>query len=151
MYSFIYIHQFVQWLGISDDNAKNAIIASVITCAPVTLIMNPFDVVSTRMYNQETKLYYSDIADCFKKIFEREGLYGFYKGSVAQYLRLAPHTILTLMCWEYLTRKGIELRAQELDGVSRIMPESELKPVTIWERAEDRWKQVKKALRDSNK
>jgi len=146
MFSFIYIHQFVQWLGITEDNSSNAMMASVITCAPVTLIMNPFDVVATRMYNQELKLYYADITECFKKIFEREGVYGFYKGSIAQYLRLAPHTIITLMCWEHLTRKGIEYRSKDIDNVTVLLPEGSKIKSTIWDEASKKVKTAREGL-----
>ncbi|KAI6047890.1 hypothetical protein EDC04DRAFT_33861 [Pisolithus marmoratus] len=57
------------------------------------------------MYNQPTvtgpdgrrrgSLYRSPI-DCLWKTFKAEGVYGWYKGSTAHFLRIAPHTIITL-------------------------------------------------------
>ncbi|XP_068227267.1 solute carrier family 25 member 35-like isoform X2 [Palaemon carinicauda] len=51
----------------------------------IALCMSPFDVISTRIYNQglDSKgrgLLYNGIADCVAKIFKTEGLWGFYKG-----------------------------------------------------------------------
>ena len=72
----------------------------------VCLAMTPFDVVSTRLYNQGIDksgrgLLYTGPFDCIAKIFEQEGILGFYKGIGAQYFRLGPHTILSLVfCYE---------------------------------------------------
>ena len=72
----------------------------------VCLAMTPFDVVSTRLYNQGVDksghgLLYTGPFDCIAKIFEQEGILGFYKGIGAQYFRLGPHTILSLVfCYE---------------------------------------------------
>ena len=69
----------------------------------------PFDVVSTRMYNQGTDskgkgLYYRGVGDCFVKMYAKEGLWGFYKGWGAQLFRLGPHTVLNLIFWDALRR-----------------------------------------------
>lgn len=67
--------------------------------------MTPFDVVSTRLFNQGLDaggrgLLYRNIFDCFIKTFKVEGLKGLYKGYLPNYLRIAPHTILNLTFWE---------------------------------------------------
>ncbi|OTF78058.1 hypothetical protein BLA29_014567 [Euroglyphus maynei] len=60
--------------------------------------MTPFDVVSTRLYNQPVDpktgagQLYRGIPDCMIKIFRTEGILGFYKGFGASFLRLGPHT-----------------------------------------------------------
>ncbi|KAI6031448.1 mitochondrial carrier domain-containing protein [Pisolithus microcarpus] len=65
----------------------------------VCLVMQPADTALTRMYNQPTgfrgRLYKNPI-DCLWKTFKAEGVYGWYKGSTAHFLRIAPHTIITL-------------------------------------------------------
>lgn len=70
----------------------------------VTTAMNPFDVVSTRLYSQQViegqGALYSGVVDCFRKTFRAEGVGGFMKGWTAHYLRLGPHTILTFVLWE---------------------------------------------------
>lgn len=90
----------------------------------VTVAMNPFDVVSTRMYNQKlgkTGVQYRNPFDCLYQTVKAEGLYGIYKGFLAHYLRLGPHTgafsvacsysvvltrivspVLTMVFWEQL-------------------------------------------------
>ncbi|KAL5290556.1 SLC25A34.2 family protein [Megaselia abdita] len=67
--------------------------------------MTPFDVVSTRLFNQGMDangkgLLYNNLIDCFVKTFKVEGIAGLYKGFVANYWRAAPHTILNLTFWE---------------------------------------------------
>lgn len=68
--------------------------------------MNPFDVVSTRLYSQKVVngqgALYSGVADCFQKTLKAEGLPGFFKGWTAHYLRLGPHTILTFILCTYI-------------------------------------------------
>lgn len=70
----------------------------------VTTAMNPFDVVSTRLYSQRVVdgkgELYSGVLDCVRKTFKSEGFFGFYKGWTAHYFRLGPHTVCTLLFWE---------------------------------------------------
>ncbi|CAK1545100.1 unnamed protein product [Leptosia nina] len=73
----------------------------------MTLCLNPFDVIATRLSNQPVdsqnrgKLYKS-MGDCFIKMLKSEGASAFYKGVGANYLRLGPHTVLLLVCWDQL-------------------------------------------------
>ena len=89
-------------LGIPDD-VYGHIAASLVAGLVVTTVMNPFDVVSTRLYNQDGKLYTGPI-DCAIKTWRAEGLRGFAKGWSAHYLRLGPHTVLTFVFWEQTKR-----------------------------------------------
>lgn len=65
----------------------------------VAIVMNPWDVILTRVYNQKGNLYSGPI-DCFQKTLRTEGVAAFYKGFWAQLFRIAPHSILTLMFME---------------------------------------------------
>lgn len=67
--------------------------------------MTPFDVIATRLFNQGVDgngkgLLYRNFVDCFIKTFRYEGARGLYKGFVAMYWRIAPHTILNLTFWD---------------------------------------------------
>ncbi|KJE95007.1 solute carrier family 25 member 34 [Capsaspora owczarzaki ATCC 30864] len=79
----------------------------------VTVFMNPFDVVSTRLYNQQVVdgkgAMYNGLIDCFRKVRASEGVRGFYKGFSAHYFRLAPHTVLTFIFWEQLKKLSAQL------------------------------------------
>jgi len=93
------------------DNFMGHIVSSFVAGFMVTVLMNPFDVVSTRLYNQairspissatsQSVVRYSGPLDCLMKTAKTEGLRGLYKGFFPHYLRLGPHTILTLVFWE---------------------------------------------------
>ncbi|XP_064459710.1 solute carrier family 25 member 35-like [Ornithodoros turicata] len=88
----------------------NALVASSISGVVVVATMTPFDVCCTRLYNQPTDprgkgLLYTGIVDCFLKIFRTEGFMGFYKGVTASFLRLGPHTVLSLVFWSELRKE----------------------------------------------
>jgi len=87
------------------DSVLNALAASMTSGVVVVAVMTPFDVVSTRMYNQKTDstgkgILYRGLRDCFWKIFKQEGIWGFYKGWSASLFRLGPHTVLSLVFWD---------------------------------------------------
>lgn len=107
---------FVEESKIFKPNSFNVTFsASMVSGMFVTLFMTPFDVVSTRLYNQAVGpngqgAFYSGVADCFFKIFKSEGFWGFYKGWVPSYLRIGPHTTISLVLWDevrkfYIARK----------------------------------------------
>ena len=71
--------------------------------------MNPFDVASTRMYNQHVSannvgLLYKNGFDCLVKTVKTEGVSALYKGFSAHYLRIGPHTVLTLVGMDQLKK-----------------------------------------------
>ncbi|XP_028163753.1 solute carrier family 25 member 35-like [Ostrinia furnacalis] len=72
----------------------------------IALAMCPFDVVTVRMTNQASeasgKRLYKGVLDCLNKIYKTEGLHGMYKGLGPLYLRIAPHTTLSLVIWDML-------------------------------------------------
>ncbi|AQZ17744.1 OAC1 (YKL120W) [Zygosaccharomyces parabailii] len=73
--------------------------ASMIAGFGVAIVMNPWDVILTRIYNQKGDLYKGPI-DCFVKTVKIEGPTALYKGFGAQVFRIAPHTILCLTMME---------------------------------------------------
>lgn len=83
--------------------------AGMISSVVVVLAMTPFDVVSTRLYNQPVDplgkgQLYKGFTDCFSKTVKKEGMIGLYKGLGASYFRLGPHTILSLFFWDELRK-----------------------------------------------
>src|SRR5690606_17769117 len=104
-----------------DDNIYAHFSASLVSGFMVVFAMNPFDVVSTRLYNEKLQVnnasqycphcpqggkgvYHTGTFDCFFKTVRAEGLYGTYKGFWAHYFRAGPHTILTFVFFEQLRR-----------------------------------------------
>ncbi|KAF8899066.1 mitochondrial carrier domain-containing protein [Infundibulicybe gibba] len=87
------------------DSALTFLASSSVSGICVCIVMQPADTALTRMYNQPTirrddgKLkgtLYRNPIDCLWKTFKAEGVRGWYKGSTAHFLRIAPHTIITL-------------------------------------------------------
>eukprot|EP00049_Salpingoeca_infusionum_P026558 m.26368 g.26368 ORF g.26368 m.26368 type:complete len:308 (-) comp8820_c0_seq3:822-1745(-) len=100
-------HFVLNTSGLSDGFAVH-VLASLGAGLFVAWGMNPFDVITTRLYNQPVDpvtgkgKFYKSYADCMKKTFTKEGIRGFYKGVTALYLRIGPHTVLTFVFWEQL-------------------------------------------------
>ncbi|CAH0604959.1 unnamed protein product [Chrysodeixis includens] len=80
--------------------------ASAISGVVVAVIICPFDVCTVRLYNQGSAasgaVLYTGVIDCLRKIYRIEGLHGLYKGIGPLYLRIAPHTTLSLVIWDML-------------------------------------------------
>ena len=87
--------QAMRETGLLADGLALHFGASMLSGLVVTTCMNPFDVVSTRRYNQPqgAARRYSGPLDCFAKTFRAEGVAGLYKGWTAHYARLGPHTV----------------------------------------------------------
>ena len=90
--------------------------SSFVSGLVVCVIMTPLDVICTRLYNQKVDaqgrgVMYKGIFDCGSKILKSEGLKAFYKGLGPHYIRIGPHTLLSLVFWGkfrhiYQTLKG---------------------------------------------
>lgn len=87
------------------DSTLTFLASSAVSGACVCLVMQPADTALTRMYNQPVErlpngktigLLYRNPIDCLWKTLKTEGPLGWYKGTTAHFLRIAPHTIITL-------------------------------------------------------
>ncbi|QLL30564.1 hypothetical protein HG536_0A03820 [Torulaspora globosa] len=81
------------------DGTALHLTASTISGIGVAVVMNPWDVILTRIYNQKGNLYKGPL-DCFIKTVRIEGVSALYKGFEAQVFRIAPHTIICLTFME---------------------------------------------------
>lgn len=104
------MRQFLVSSKIVDDCIFADIGASMTSGFFVCVGMNPFDVVSTRIYNQKTDpvsgrgIMYSGPIDCLFKTVKSEGVRGLFKGFFAHYGRIGPHTILCFVFLEQFRR-----------------------------------------------
>ncbi|CAG0914183.1 unnamed protein product [Notodromas monacha] len=94
--------------GLPKKSWVLALMASFMSGLVVVVCFTPFDVISTRLYNQGVDargkgLMYEGILDCARKIMHSEGFFGLYKGWTANYLRVGPHTVLSLVFWNELS------------------------------------------------
>ncbi|QLG72604.1 hypothetical protein HG535_0D03120 [Zygotorulaspora mrakii] len=84
---------------IMEEGTGLHLVASTISGIGVGIVMNPWDVILTRIYNQKGDLYKGPV-DCFIKTVRIEGVTALYKGFEAQLFRIAPHTIMCLTFME---------------------------------------------------
>uniref|UniRef100_A0A8D8Y5T9 Solute carrier family 25 member 35 n=2 Tax=Cacopsylla melanoneura TaxID=428564 RepID=A0A8D8Y5T9_9HEMI len=97
----------------NEDSIINTFAASMIGGVFIAIFMAPFDTISTRLYNQGVDkqgrgLLYNSYMDCVRKTFKQEGVQGLYKGILPCYLRIGPHTVLSLMFWDML--RGLQTK-----------------------------------------
>ena len=79
------------------------IVASVAASFITVTVMNPLDVISTRLYQSAgVNTRYRGPIDCLIKTIRSEGVFALQKGWLAQYARLGPHTVLTFVFLEQL-------------------------------------------------
>ncbi|XP_035301767.1 mitochondrial 2-oxodicarboxylate carrier isoform X2 [Cricetulus griseus] len=66
-------------------------------------LMHPLDVVKTRLQVQRSKMdahNYKSLGDCFRMIFQKEGLFGFYKGIIPPILAETPKRAVKFSTFE---------------------------------------------------
>ena len=82
----------------------------------VAVVTSPVDTIRTRLMNQPVDpvsrkgLLYKGSIDCLVKTMKHEGMLAIYKGFMAQWMRVGPHTTISLVCFEGL-RKTFGLKA----------------------------------------
>ncbi|KAL7420844.1 Mitochondrial oxaloacetate carrier protein [Cryptotrichosporon argae] len=101
--------------GIMKDNSFWTYLAASSISGVCVLTPRPADTVLTRMYNQNTindpvtgrvrGALYTNPIDCLWKTFKAEGVAGWYKGTTAHFLRIAPHTVVTLVANELILKE----------------------------------------------
>lgn len=90
----------------AKESIMVSIASSLLSSVVIVITMTPFDVVSTRLYNQPVckktgqGLIYNGVMDVFGKIFKSEGFSGLYKGLGPHYFRLGPHVVISLVLWD---------------------------------------------------
>ncbi|KDE04783.1 hypothetical protein MVLG_04837 [Microbotryum lychnidis-dioicae p1A1 Lamole] len=100
------------------------LLASTFSGSCVCAVMQPADTALTRMYNQSPNslgpdgkprgLLYKNPIDCLFKTWKAEGIRGLYKGTTAHLMRVAPHTIVTLVANEQFSRRWIAYKKSSI-------------------------------------
>ncbi|CAG9114939.1 unnamed protein product [Plutella xylostella] len=101
------VKEYLWQRGYTHSPLMQSFLASLACSVLVVAVETPLDVVNTRLMNQGSEktqggLLYNGVIDCLRKIYRTEGLYGLYKGVGPLYLRIAPHTTLSLVIWDML-------------------------------------------------
>ncbi|KAA0711705.1 Solute carrier family 25 member 34 [Triplophysa tibetana] len=89
-----------------------ALTAAMISGVVVAITMTPFDVISTRLYNQPVDDFkrgrlYGGFVDCVMKVTASEGIVALYKGMTPVFVRLAPHTVLSMLLWDVMRQRAL--------------------------------------------
>lgn len=100
-----------------EDSWLVTLAGGMISSVAVAAAMTPFDVVSTRLYNQPVDgagrgQLYRGLADCLVKTCQQEGALALYKGLGPAYLRLGPHTVLSMFFWDELRKLAARAQCQ---------------------------------------
>ena len=89
-----------------EDGFKLHFIASMFSGFVTAFMTNPIDVIKTRIMSENVTmnkgLVYASTSTCFLKILKTEGVLGFYKGFMPNWMRLGPHTVITFLMFERL-------------------------------------------------
>lgn len=104
--AFVLAKEYMRENGLLQNSLFwQSLVGSLIGGIAISITMAPSELILTRLYNQETDatgrgLLYKNSFDCVKKIMQTEGIPGFFKGMEATFIRMGPHTILSLIFWD---------------------------------------------------
>ena len=90
--------------GLADQSFRFFLFGAV-SKAVATSATYPYQVIKSRLQQRLVNglPHYEGFFDCVQQIVKNEGLGGFYKGFVANLLRVAPQSALTLLIYEIVT------------------------------------------------
>eukprot|EP00834_Sanchytrium_tribonematis_P003486 NODE_135_length_16508_cov_1.365897.p7 type:complete len:282 gc:universal NODE_135_length_16508_cov_1.365897:8666-9511(+) len=85
-----------------SEGLKTHLICSFFASFVVATTTSPVDVIKSRWMNSSG--LYKSVFECAGSIFRKEGLTGFYKGYLFNWLRIGPHTMITFLVYEKLRK-----------------------------------------------
>eukprot|EP00934_Nitzschia_sp_Nitz4_P004314 Nitzschia sp. Nitz4//scaffold6_size259037//81142//84016//NITZ4_001061-RA/size259037-augustus-gene-0.288-mRNA-1//1//CDS//3329556854//4304//frame0 len=88
-----------------EVSASNILLAGTIAGVPASFLTTPADVVKTRLQvlPRLGETTYTGLQDCVAKIYKREGITAFFKGSFFRVCRISPQFGISLLTYEKIS------------------------------------------------